>query len=106
MTDLHGKSLGLLLSVGPNHPSFRHATRLATAALQRGLKVYFYCLDDAVLGLTEDNLRRLKEQGLCLFACAYAAQRRNLPLDNSAAFSGLAVLSDLLANTDRFVSFH
>jgi len=106
MTPLHGKSLGVLLSVGPAHPSFNHAIRLAGTALQRGLRVYLYCLDEAVLGLAEPSLLQLQRQGLHLFACAYAAQRRNLSLDTGAAFSGLGMASDLLADTDRFVSFN
>jgi hypothetical protein len=40
-----------------------------------------------------------------LFACADAAQRRDLPLAGQATFSGLAMLSNLIAATNRCVSF-
>jgi len=43
---------------------------------------------------------------LHLFACAYGARRRNLPLTDQATFAGLSVVSDLIAGTDRFVSFN
>ena len=101
---LHGKKLGLLLSIPPEHPSFRHALRLAEAALSQGVAVYFYCIDDAVRGLAQ--LQSLKAAGANLFACAYGAQRRNIPVNDLAIFSGLTVVSDIMASTDRFVSFN
>jgi len=103
---LENKKLGLLLSASPDEPNFGHAIRLATAALQRGLQVYFYCIDDAVAGLSHPQLQALKEQGLKLFACAFGAQRRQLSLGDLATFAGLSTVNDLIANTDRFVSFN
>ncbi len=103
---LRGKKLGLLLSTPPEHPSFVHGLRLAETALAEGLEVYLYCIDDAVQGVADSRLQALKARGLKLHACAYAAQRRNLPLHDQAAFAGLGVVSDLIASTDRFVSFN
>ena len=48
---LRGKKLGLLLSTRPGHPPFRHGVSLAKAALDAGLKVYLYCIDEAVFAL-------------------------------------------------------
>ena len=45
-------------------------------------------------------------RGLKLYACAHGAQRRGLPVNDKAVFAGLAVVSDLIASTDRFVSFN
>lgn len=101
-----GNSLGLLVSVGPSHPNFSHAVKLAAAALQRGLFVYFYCIDEGVTGLNDPGLLQLKNAGLRLYACAFASQRRELPLDDAAIFSGLGVVSDLMIGTDRFLSFN
>jgi sulfur relay (sulfurtransferase) complex TusBCD TusD component (DsrE family) len=103
---LHGKKLGILISVGPDHPNFSHGVRLAEEALQQGVRVYLYCIDEAVRGVTADGLQALKSRGLNLFACAYAAQRRGIPTGDTAAFAGLGVVSDLMAATDRFVSFN
>jgi hypothetical protein len=33
-------------------------------------------------------------------------RQRKLPLDDSPVFSGLSVLSDIMADTDRFESFN
>src|SRR3954453_19098870 len=101
-----GKKLGLLLSVAPDKPNFRHAIALASAAVKRGVQVYFYCIDDAVAGLDDKALQELKAGGVNLFACAYGAQKRNLSLGELATFAGLSTVSDLIANTDRFVSFN
>ena len=101
-----GKKLGLLISVPPGHPNFNHGIRLAETALARGVAVYLYCIDEAVKGLDEPRVQRLKSGGLKLFACAYGAQRRNIPVSERAAFGGLTILNDLIASTDRFVSFN
>jgi len=79
--------------------------QLAEAALNQGLQTYLYCIDDAVTGLADAQLQGLKARGANLFACAYGAQQRNIPLSDLATFAGLTVVSDLIANTDRFVSF-
>jgi hypothetical protein len=103
---LSGKKLGVLLSTSPDNTQFRHGLRLAEAALRRGIEVYLYCIDEAIYGIGDPALQSMKSQGLKLFACAYAARERNLPLSDLAAFSGLTIVSDLISSTDRFVSFN
>src|SRR5262245_34134367 len=102
---LQGRKLGVLLSTRPETANFRHGVRLAEAALKAHVTVYLYCVDDAVWGVGDAQLQTLKARGLHLFACAYGARRRNLPLTNQATFAGLTVVSDLIGGTDRFVSF-
>ncbi len=103
---LRGKKLGLLLSTHPDQPGFKHGLGLAEAALNEGVDVYLYCVDDAVHGVDLPPLQALAARGLKLYACAYAAQRRALPVNEKAIFAGLGVVSDLIAATDRFVSFN
>jgi hypothetical protein len=103
---LRGKKLGLLLSTRPETPNFRHALNLAGAALDADVKVYLYCIDEAVHGVGDAQLQSLKARGLNLYACAFAARRRNIPVSDLAAFAGLTVVSDLVADTDRFLSFN
>jgi hypothetical protein len=100
---LQGKKLGLLISAPPEHPNFQHGIRLAETAVRQGLSVYLYCIDEAVRGLVDPQLQGLKTQGLNLFACAYGAQRRDIPLSQAATFAGLTTVSDLMAGTDRFL---
>jgi sulfur relay (sulfurtransferase) complex TusBCD TusD component (DsrE family) len=103
---LNGKKLGLLLSTRPETESFNHGLKVAEAALKLGVDVYLYCIDDAVWGVGDSRLQALKAQGLKLYACAYGANRRGIPLSDLAAFAGLTVVSDLMASTDRFLSFN
>lgn len=103
---LAGKKLGLLVSAAPQAPGFGHAAALAGAALARGVDVYFYCVDDAVPGVADSRVQTLRQQGLKLYACAYGAHKRGVPLNEDAVFAGLTVVSDLMAGTDRFLSFH
>lgn len=103
---LHGKKLGMLLSTSPGQPGFQHGLGLAEAALAEGVEVYLYCIDEAVRGVEEPRLLTLAGRGLKLYVCAYGAQRRGLARSLGATYAGLALLSDLIAATDRFVSFN
>jgi len=104
--NLRGKKLGLLLSTAPDHPNFMHGVRLAETALVNGVEVYLYCIDEAVPGIQDPRIISLKEKGVRLFACAYGAHKRNLTMDGAALFAGLTVVADLMADTDRFISFN
>ena len=104
--DLRGKKLGLLLSAPPEAPNFQRGLRLAETALGRGVDVYLYCIDEAVKGVGDARLQSLSARGLKLYACAYAAQRRGLQVNEEAVFAGLTIVNDLIASTDRFVSFN
>ena len=79
---------------------------LAAVALQQGVKVYLYCIDEAVDGIGDDQLQTLKQSGLHLFACAYGAQKRRIPISELAHFAGLGTVSDIMESTDRFLSFN
>ena len=103
---LRGKKLGVLISADPARENFARGLRLAEAALSEGVEVYLYCVDDAVAGALHPELQRLQARGLKLFACAYAAHRRKLPLGDGPVFTGLSVVSDLISATDRFISFN
>ena len=76
------------------------------AALEAGCDVYAYCIDEAVPGVSRLDLQALKAKGLKLYACAYGAHRHGVPINDLAAFAGLTVVSDLIAGTDRFISFN
>jgi sulfur relay (sulfurtransferase) complex TusBCD TusD component (DsrE family) len=104
--DLHGKKLGLLISAPPEQPNFHRGLQLAETALDKGVDVYLYCIDEAVRGIGNPRLQSLSARGLKLYACAYGAQRRELPVNDQAVFAGLTVVSDLIASTDRFLSFN
>ena len=103
--ELRGKKLGVLISCPPEKANFQHGIRLAASALKQGADVYLYCIDDAVAGVARADLQVLKDRGLKLYACAYGAHRRHLPLNDAAAFAGLTVVSDMIAATDRFLAF-
>jgi predicted peroxiredoxin len=103
---VRGKKLGILISCRPDEPNFGRGLKLAEAAMSQGVDVYVYCIDDAVKGVENAEVQKLKIAGLKLYACAYGAHRRNYPLTEKAMFAGLTVVNDLIAGTDRFVSFN
>ena len=100
-----GKKLGVMLSVAPEHPNFRPALALMEAALAAGTHVYLYCIDEGVRSVASPEVQALKARGVNLFGCAYGAGNRRIAVDDSAAWSGLTVLADVVGSTDRFVAF-
>jgi hypothetical protein len=105
MSELGGKKLGVLLTTAPDHANFRPAVALMNAALDAGVRVYLYCIDDAVRAVDSPELQAIKARGASLFGCAYGAHRRRMPVNDLAAWSGLTVLADVVGSTDKFVSF-
>ena len=105
MAELAGKKLGVLLTTAPEHPNFRPALALMNGALDAGVRLYLYCVDDGVRAVATPEIQALKARGASLFGCAYGAHRRQIAVDESAAWSGLTVLADVVGSTDRFVSF-
>jgi hypothetical protein len=105
VAELAGKKLGVLLTIAPAHPSFRAALTLIGAALDAGLRVYLYCIDEGVRAVATPEIQALKARGVNLFGCAYGAGHRKIAIDEAAAWSGLTVLADVVGSTDKFVSF-
>ncbi len=103
---LRGKKLGVLISCRPEQPNFTHAVKVAEAAIDEGADVYLYCIDEAVSGVETPAIQDLKSRGLKLYGCAYGAHRHHYPLNDKAVFAGLTVVNDIIAGTDRFVSFN
>jgi hypothetical protein len=102
---LAGKKLGVLLTTPTTHPSFPAAVALMNEAIAAGVRVYLYCVDEGVRSVAAPEIQALKTKGVNLFGCAYGAGRRNIALDETAAWSGLTVLADVVGSTDKFVSF-
>jgi hypothetical protein len=105
MAELAGKKLGVLLTTPPGHPNFGPAVALMNAALESNVRLYLYCIDEGVRAVATPEIQALKQKGASLFGCAYGAGHRKIALDDSAAWSGLTVLADVVGSTDKFVSF-
>ena len=104
--DLPSLKTGILLSTAPETTAFRDGVKAVATSLALGGRTFVYCIDDAVRGIGDTELQALRQQGLILYACAYGAKRRDLPINDLATFVGLGVLGDILASTDEFLSFN
>lgn len=103
---LAGKKLGILLSTSPEHPNFPRVLALTKASLEEDVRVYLYCIDEGVRCVNTPRIQELKKNSnLKLFGCAYGAHNRCIPVDEAAAYSGLTVVADVIASTDRFLFF-
>ncbi len=103
---LAGRKLGLMLSTAPEHANLATAVGLSSAALDRGLSVYLYLIDDAVAAVEHPLVQGLADRGARLFVCAYGCQKRRRPLSDRATNCGLVVLGDVISGTDRFLSLN
>lgn len=101
-----GRTLGILLSTEPEHRNLETCLGLSREAMARGVHVYLYLVDDGVLNLDDARVLDLGRRGVKLFACAYACQRRRLPITDKATYCGLVVLSELINGCDRFVALN
>ncbi len=97
------KKLGVLLSTPPDTVPFQQALEAISLALDRGERVFAYCLDDGVAGISDARLQAMRGRGLVLYGCAYAAHRRGISINEQAVFGGLGALGDLFAGTDEFL---
>jgi hypothetical protein len=104
--DLAKRKLGVLLSTGLEHPNLDTAVGISTAALDRGVELYLYLIDDGVRALDDPRVRSLPSRGAKLFVCAYGCQKRRLPLSDKATNCGLVVLADIVNATDRFLALN
>ena len=101
------RSLGILLSTGPENSNLSTALGLSDAALRAGVDVYLYLIDEGVLAVDDPRFQPLRDSGLKLFACAYGAQQRGIPRkDEKATYCGLVVLSNIVSTCDRFVALN
>lgn len=106
--DLNKRKLGLLLSTKPEHANLPTAVRLSKAALERGVDLYLYLIDDGVLAMDRPEVQELAARGAKLFVCAYGCQKRGIPLSDGDTFTycGLVVLTDLINGCERFIALN
>ncbi len=97
--------LGFILLTGPTGPRFAHALQLVESSLAQSVDTYAYLIHEGVGGAADPKWKPLVKQGLKLFACAYSARQRNIPLQDPATWVGLTVLNDLLVECDKTVTF-
>lgn len=101
------RQLGMLLAVAPEHPNFPRALAALDYALAQGHRFFLFAIDEGVRAVARPELQQRREDhpdSFALWACAYGAEKRGLPVDNRAAYAGLSVLADLIASTDKFVA--
>ena len=102
------KKFGILLSTAPSHPSVETVVQLTRAALNRGVDVYLYLIDEGVKSLNDSRFSGLVDGGVKMSVCAYGCQQHGVPtgdVDSRISLSGLVVLSGIIDGCDRFLAF-
>lgn len=102
------RKLGLLLSTAPSHSSVDTVVRLAEAAIQQGVEVYLYLIDEGVKSVQDVRFASLLDGGVRMSVCAYGCQQHRVStvnVDSRISLSGLVVLSGIIDGCDRFLAF-
>lgn len=97
-------SVGRLFILSPEQERFQKGMVELERFLQAGHPCYAYLLDDAVTATSLPEIQRLREMGLHLTTCAFAALRRKIPLNDDAVFGGLVMLADIIQRCDDFAA--
>ncbi|MGQ0810155.1 MAG: DsrE family protein [Nitrospiraceae bacterium] len=106
---MHNKKLGILLSTPPSHLSVRTVHSLCEEALNEGIDVYLYLIDEGVMSLRDSGFTELSRNGMKLFVCAYGCQQHRVStegLDPGITLCGLVVLDQIINGCDRFLAFN
>ena len=105
---MQSKKLGVLLASPSTSSNSQAVFHLCQEALQAGLDVYLYLIDQGVQSLRDERYLTLSQSGVKFFACAYGCERHQISTDNlppTVSLSGLVVLSHIINGCDRFLAF-
>ena len=106
---IKGKKLGILLSTPPENSNAHTVTRLSEEAIEAGVDVYLYLIDEGVKNLHNPPLLKLASSGVKFFVCAYGCQQHKVSTEGypkEVTFCGLVVLSNIITGCDRFLAFN
>lgn len=107
MENLKGKTLGILLTKGPETSDLHMALRIAQCALRKGIAVKIFLMIDGLYAVLHPQVQELKNSGAEIILCRYGADRRGIKkeLFGNVRSGSQYDLSHMLAECDRFLSF-
>jgi len=99
--------LSILLTTSPEHENTHTVVRLAEAALARGKAVKLFMMCDGVLNSYDSRILGLLDKGVTIAQCEHNAGERRIssqdvPIEQGSQY----ILSTILDETDRFLSFN
>ena len=102
--------VGFSLGTAPGEAGSDTALALALESARAGNETYLYLIDDGAAFAAPPHAATLAPFVAAngrLFVCAHSCQRRGLPSSGlpGAVYCGLAMLSEIVRTTDRFVAF-
>ncbi|MBT5928040.1 MAG: DsrE family protein [Verrucomicrobia bacterium] len=101
-----GESIGVLIKSTPGSPSFKRGWVLIRMALESGVQVYIYLLDEAVRGVWNTDISSVLKLGGKISVCAFALEQRGIDCHEEMIPSGLTMMSDVLLQSDRAFIFN
>lgn len=99
------KTLGMLLSTGPENYNWRIVLRIAESALKQGINVKIFLMDDGIYNLKNERFKNLFKCGVEFSLCGQNARERNIEKIDDIPFGSQFDHSEIVKNCDRYLGF-
>ena len=99
------KSLGILLTTGPEREDSALVGRLAQAALDMGVKVYIFLSADGIYDCFDKRFLSLQDKGASITICEQSARDRGIDVEAPVTKGSLYDFSIIVGEVDRVISF-
>ena len=101
------ETLGILLTTSPEHENSHTVSKLAEAALARGIAVEIFIMCDGVHNAFESRFEALVEKGARIVLCSHNLRERQRPTFEGAVVCGSQYdHAQLVQKVDRYLAFN
>ncbi len=99
------RTLGILLATGPENFDKNIVTGIAEAALEMGIKVKIFLMDDGIYNLYDEKFIKLIENGADISLCSKNAGERRVKDIRNVRFGSQFDHAEMVKNCHRYLGF-
>ncbi len=106
MVSVHeNKTLGILLATGPEKFDKNIVIEITEVALEMGIKVKIFLMDDGIYNLYDEKFTELIEKGADISLCSLNADERKVKDVRNVRFGSQFDHAEIVKNCDRYLGF-
>jgi len=102
---LHGKILGILLATSPENSNTKIAGEVVKHALNLGVKVKIFLMDDGIYNLNDKDFQKLIDTGAEVSLCSTNAEKRGIKKADGVNFGSQYDHAEILRDCDKYLGF-
>ncbi len=99
------KTLGILLATGPEKFDKNIVIEITEVALEMGIKVKIFLMDDGIYNLYDEKFTELIEKGADISLCSLNADERKVKDVRNVRFGSQFDHAEIVKNCDRYLGF-